>query len=223
MSATQEQMPQAVRERVTSGLRPAASGAAAGPVFSINFIRHHAYATRIQKWLAGMAGWYLLINAVVAVVLVGEAVSSSLRGQAMRAQAQQSGTAAATPLVGDLDMERLHQRATEHLVILRALIARQQSRFPIAGKLAAITTTLPARTWLTGISGDRAGRTLTVRASYLVNPEAPYDLPVNGWIESLKSHPRFGQGLQRLELGASSRERVGSATLVTLELLGAWR
>jgi len=190
------------------------------PIFTINFIRRHAYAPHIQKWLMGLAGWYLLINAVVAVGLVAEASSSYRDWRALRAEAQRSGTAAATPLARDRDIERLHQRAAEDLAALRALIARQQAVFPVAGKLAALTTTLPARTWITGISGDRAGRTLTVRASYLINPEAPYDLPVNGWIESLKSDPRFGGGLQRLELGLSSRQSQGSSTVFTFELIG---
>ena len=73
------------------------------------------------------------------------------------------------------------------------------------------------------LSGSREDRTLTIHAMYLVDPEAPYALPANGWMEALTADPHFGQGLKRLELSASSRESKGRATLYAFTLIAEWQ
>ena len=120
-------------------------------------------------------------------------------------------------------METLRERAAENVAKLNAIIAQEQQRFPIGEKLAALTRTLPARTWLTRLSGDRDGRTLTIQAVYLIHSDAPYDLPTKAWLAALKEDAHFREGLTRLEVGQSSRKRVGDAELFSFELVAAWQ
>ena len=92
----------------------------------------------------------------------------------------------------------------------------------MAAKLSGLTRTLPPRTWLTNLSGDRSGRTMTIQAAYLINPDAPYDLPTKAWLAALRDDPGFREGLTRLEMGQSSRKRVGDAELFHFDLEAAW-
>jgi Tfp pilus assembly protein PilN len=97
-----------------------------------------------------------------------------------------------------------------------------QQRFPVGGKLAALSRTLPARTWITGLSGSREGRKLTVSAAYLVDADKPYELPTKSWIEALKADPRFSGGLKRLDLGSTSRKTQGTSELLAFDLIAEW-
>ena len=113
--------------------------------------------------------------------------------------------------------------AKEDLARLTAMIAQQQPRFPVAGKVAALTKTLPPRTWITKISGKNDSRTLAIQAAYLVNPDAPYELPTKAWMQALRADAYFSSGLNRLELKSSARKKQGLAELALLELVAEWQ
>ena len=155
--------------------------------------------------------------------LLGAAVFTHQQSHQLQASIKKHMASAATVSGSRQEMETLRERAADNLVQLNAIIAQERQRFPAGEKLAALTRTLPARTWLTNLSGDRAGRTLKIKAVYLINPDAPYDLPTKAWLAALKEDAHFREGLTRLDVGQSSRKRVGDAELFSFELVAAWQ
>jgi Tfp pilus assembly protein PilN len=204
--------------------RPAsAAPVLAGGVFSINFIRHEVIPPQVQrKLLTAGAGW-LLLNVIVLTWLVVAMAGAVAQSQVLRLRVTKQMASAGTADRAAQEMSTLRQHALENTAKLQAVIAMEQQRFPVGEKLAGLTKTLPPRTWLTNLSGDRSGRTMTIQAAYLINPASPYDLPTKGWLAALKEDPSFGQGLTRLEMGQSSRKRVGEAELFLFDLEAAWQ
>ena len=198
---------------------PSASPA---PTFSINFIRQERIPLSVRRLLVSILLGYLAVNAVLFVALTGTAVSAHLQWRALRRTLQAAPSADAGNEIGR-DMARLQDQAQEDLATLTAGVAQQRQRFPVAGKLAALTKTIPPRTWITSLSGKRDGRTLAIRAAYVVDPAAPYTLPMKGWMDALKADPSFGRGLKQLRLAASSRKTQGAAELVVFEMLADWQ
>lgn len=192
-------------------------------VFSINFIRYEVIPPQVQRALLTAGAGWLLLNVVVLVWLV-VAMASAL-GQSHRFRSSVTTQMASTGTVQGAaqEMETLRQHALENTAELQGVIATERQRFPVGEKLAGLTRTLPPRTWLTSLSGDRSNRTMTIKAAYLINPESPYELPTKGWLAALKDDPSFGQGLTRLEMGQSSRKRVGEAELFVFDVEAAWQ
>ena len=192
-------------------------------VFSINFIRHETVPLRIRRTLIYVAVGYLAANVIMMVGLIGAGIRIRSQWQEVQTTISQGQIpSAGVKGVATQEMEALHDRATEDLNRLNAIRALQQRRFPVAGRLAALTKTLPARTWITALSGDREQRTMTIHAAYLIDSEKPYELPAKSWIEGLKSDLCFRQGLKRLELSSSSRKTRGSAKLFLFDLIAEW-
>ena len=182
------------------------------PIFTINFIRPDTVACRIRTALVWLRPLSMAANLTVTLWLIGSAVSL---------MAQRTSAPAALG-VAEADMKPLYAQAQTDLTRLNAIISRETARFRAGGKLAVLTTTLPARTWITTISSDRQKRTLLIGVTYLIDPEQPYELPTKVWIDSLRSDPRFSQGLKRLELMSSSRITQGRANLFVFELAAEW-
>ncbi len=193
------------------------------PVFSINFIRGETFSLSTRRWLMAILLGYLAIHAALFLAFTGTAVSAHLQGQALRRTVQ--GAAPSVEAISGIEQEMamLEERAKDNLTRLAAVAAEQRQRFPVAGKLAALTKTIPPRTWITGLSGAREGRTLTVRAAYLVDAQTPYALPTKGWMDALQADPVFGRGLKQLKLATSSRKTQGTAELVIFELVADWQ
>lgn len=191
-------------------------------VFSINFLRHEILPLPVRRTLASLAVVYLLAHAGIAVGLIGAGVAA--QGEWRQIQADINGQAPSASAIRAMrrDMDVLHQQAGKDLAALNAMATLERQKFPVGAKLASLTKTLPARTWITGLSGKRDNHTLTVQAAYLTDPDAPYDLPTKAWIDALKADPAFSRGLKRLEMGASSRKHQGSAELFTFELIAEW-
>ena len=191
-------------------------------VFSINFLRHDTLSSQVRSaLLAGGIGW-LGLNALVLaglLVMMGVAFQQSL---ALKQDVKAQMTSAATVSGASEEMDALRERASENLARLNTVIAQEAQRFPVGAKLSGLTRTLPPRTWLTNLSGDRSGRTMKIQAAYLINPDAPYDLPTKGWLAALRDDSGFREGLTRLEMGQSSRKRVGDAELFLFDLEAAW-
>ena len=193
-----------------------------GPVFSINLIRHQTLSLRVRRTLAYLGLGYLLANAVALVVLLAVAATTSQQIHRTRVQLTTQAPSASAVEVVRREMETVQQRATEELARLQAMVSQQQQRFPVGGKLAALARTVPPRTWITGLSGARKDRTLTIRAAYLVDPDQPHALPTKGWLEALRADAAFGPGLKRLEMASSTRTSQGRAELFTFELVAEW-
>ena len=191
-------------------------------VFSINFLRHEIIPLSIRRALVFMALAYLAANILFLGYLGSIAVTSRAEWKKVQAglQGEVPSAAALTDLKGEMAM--MQDNAAKELGELNRIITRKREEFPFGGKLGTLAKTLPARTWITGISGDRESRRLTVQAAYLVNPENPYDHPTKKWIESLKADPSFSRRLKRCDLGASSQKLQGKAEVYSFELVSEW-
>ena len=191
-------------------------------VFSINFIRHQTVPRAVRRALVYVALGYLVVNVAVMVGLLGAAGRSRVEWRTL--QATLTGQLASSAEVSALkqEMATLRERAHGDLAQLNTAIVLQQQRFPVGAKLSSLSKTVPARTWIAGLSASRDTRTLTVQASYLIDSKRPYDLPTKEWIAALKADPDFRQGLRRLDLGSSSRKIQGSAELFVFELIAEW-
>jgi len=195
----------------------------AGEVFSINFIRGEFLPPRVRRTFLAAGFWWLIVNGLVLVGLLLMVAGTHQQSRRLQTAVQQRIASASTVGGASQQIEALREQAAQNVSKLNAIIALEQQRFPTGSKLAALTRTLPARTWVTSISGDRGARTLHVQAAYLINPASPYDLPTKEWLAALKDDPGFREGLARLEVGPSSRKRVGEAELFSFELIGQWR
>ena len=116
----------------------------------------------------------------------------------------------------------MQTQAAQDLSQLNVATTMQMQKFPVGGKLAALVKTLPARTWMTALSGDREGRKMRVEATYLINPESPYEFPTKKWIEALKADPSFRYRLKRVDLGNSSQKVQGKVELFSFDLTAEW-
>ena len=189
--------------------------------FGINFARGRTLPASVRRALAWLALAYVLANLVIGCALLGLTVLSFTEAQRVRQLAGASLNPAAQR-VAQQEMADLQAQAGLQATQLNAIIERLARRLPAAGKLAVLASTLPARTWITGLDAKREGHTLTIKATYLIDPEHPYELPTTAWVGALKSDARFGQGLKRLELQNSSRKTVGRAELFEFTLAAEW-
>jgi hypothetical protein len=191
-------------------------------VFSLNFIRHETVPLVVRRAFLYLTLGYLVVNLVVLAVLLAGANRSRSDWASLRAGLGRQVLSPDAVSLLRQETGTLRERATEDLNRLGTMTTLQQSRFLVAGRLAALTKTLPPRTWIAGLSGQREGKRLSVRAAYLINPERPYDLPTKAWMDTLRADPVFREGLKLLELGSSSRKMQGDAELFSFELLAEW-
>ena len=116
----------------------------------------------------------------------------------------------------------LRAKALEDAAQFQTAIALKRQQVPVAGKLAGLTKTLPARVWVTQLSGNQGGRSVTLQGACLIDPDAPYEVPIKKWMAALKADPQFGSGLRSLNLESSSRKAQGKAQLLVFELSAEW-
>ena len=201
---------------VTAGTHPVRRPQA-DHVFAINVLQQHRAISRWGCPAAWAAGGWLIVNGLILASLLGSTAQAISRENSLpRVLPNPRATQDAR------DFDALYRLAAQRLARLRAWSTLQRQQLPLGGTLAALATTLPARTWITGVTVDRDARTLTVRARYLVDPARPDSLPASAWIAALKADPRFGERLTRLAPGESSRATQGRAQVVDFELLGEW-
>ena len=193
-----------------------------GEVFSINFIRHETLPVHIRRAGIYAALGYVAVNLLIALGLFGMAVQLNGRARGLAAELQGPRPSAEALRAGRQAMAALSVRGADQLARLQRIVGIQQQRFPVAGKLAGLARTLPPRTWITSIIGSRDERTLRIQAMYLIDAENPSSFPAKAWIEALKADEGFRQGLQRVELGSSSRKTQGEARLFEFELIAEW-
>ena len=191
-------------------------------VFSINFLRHETAPRHVRRAIAYGAIGYLMVNLIFFIFLFE--IGSSLRSDRKKLQTQlrESSPSSSVPSAVKQEMETMYQQAVTDLSQLTTAIGREKDRFPVSGKLAALVKTLPARTWITALSGDRINRKITIEACYLINPETPYELPTKKWTDALRADPSFGNELKRLDLAESSQRMQEKAELFTFQLVAEW-
>ena len=191
---------------------------AGGEVFAINFARRALVPVRIQWFVAAAAVLSLSLNVLVLLgLVVNETMAEKALGE-VTARLGESGLSSVTVL----EMQELHQRASYDLATLKIATGMAEQQLPAADKLAALSRTLPARTWITKIAGDWAERRITVSARFLVDAENPYELPSKAWIDALRADAGFSQGLRRSELTSSSRQGLGKADVFAFDLVAEW-
>ena len=191
-------------------------------VFSINFLRSESIPLRTRRIVIYAALGYLAVNVLLAIGFAGVAVYSSLRNWSLEAQSGKVVSLAASEGNMKQEMQVLYERALQDLNRLNSASALTRRRFLFSGKLEALTRTLPSRTWITGISGERGSRTLVIQATYVADPAKPYELPTKVWMQTLKTDPGFSGGLKRLDLGTTSQKKLGGAELFLFELIAEW-
>lgn len=191
-------------------------------VFAINFLRGHLMPLRFRRILVYGALAYLLVHFFFLLFLIQSAFSSRAEWQKLQSGLGKDFSSSRELNTLREEMNLMHVQAVKELSEWNRLIAIQKEQFPFGGRLAALTRTIPTRTWITGISGDREARRMTVQACYLVNPASPYEHPTKKWVESLKTDPSFSHRLKRLDLGTSSQKMQGKVELFTFELVSEW-
>jgi len=192
-------------------------------VFSINLIRRQLTLPP-RKIVLYVALAYLGFQAVWTVGLLGTAAHSFVKRFELQHALEKHGLDLSSLKALRSEVETLSHEAEDHAGEFTSILALEKKRFPIGGKLAALTETLPSRTWITQLSADQDQRLFKIQAVYAVDPAKPFELPAKKWMEALKADPRFGSGLKRMDLESSSR--VGSQdkiSLYTFDLVAEWK
>ena len=218
-----DQMAVPIERTATHGLsqEPSRSPGETSAAFSINFARHTILSPQLRRALASLMASYLLTGAVCCCLLLGLTLWTHLDARRLQQRFGDTGTST-TEQASRQMMADLRAQAALQATQLAAMSAQLATRFPVSAKLAALTTTLPARTWVTRLEAKRDARTLTIQAAYFIDPEHPYELPTTRWIDALKADPAFGHGLKRLDLQGSSRKTQGRAELFVFTLSAEW-
>jgi len=190
-------------------------------VFSINFTRQRSIPLWARRALLYGLLAYVAAQALLWVALLVMAAHGHVQASRLRVQLAPRVPVGALP---DLEqaMDALRTRATEHAERLRTIAAEQAEGFPVAGKWAALTKTLPPRMWITQLSGDGKERKLTWTAQYLLDQRRPHIMPVQAWMDALRSDPVFGRSLEHLELVSSTRKLQATAELFTCDIVARW-
>ena len=225
-----ERQPASMASPTSAHIRPGApdrmpvlvSAPHAGEVFSINFLRHQSLPLSVQRTLISLGVVYVLAQIGVAVILVTMSANYLREGQQVQRQIRSALPSGSALKSLKQAMQSTQAAALEELNQLQAYLTLQQERFPVGGKLAVLSKTLPTRTWITQIAGNRDRHTITVSASYLIDPNNPYALPTKEWIEALKQDASFNHGLKKLELGNTSRKSINRSELFLFELVAEW-
>ncbi len=191
-------------------------------IFSINFIRNEFLPARMRRYLLYGALAYLALNLAWGGSLLVNGFAARIKISSVEKQLAKVSSSVPLPKSAKPEIEIFYERAIQDLGQMNSLTNLMKRRFPGAGKLDALSKTVPERTWITEISANRDTRALTIHAMYLLDPAKPYELPTKGWVQALKSDPHFSRGLKRLELGNSFQKSQGSAELFSFELNAEW-
>ena len=191
-------------------------------VFSINLVRREILPYRVGKLLVYFASGSILVNLFVLFVLI-----ATVFGTYLKAEHLEQILKGKFPAIVDVErlkpeMKELQKEVLGCLSRLNSVIGLEKENFRAADKLAGLTRTMPGRTWITQLSGDRSNGTVTIEASYLIKPDSPYQLPTKQWIETLQKDPDFGSGLKHVELKKSSQKTQGKSEVYSFQLLAEW-
>ncbi len=193
-------------------------------VFSINLVRRQAALLPMRKIGLYVVIGYLALQLLWAVTLAATGLHDFGKHLGLKHQLEGRETDAAAASLLESEVDMIHINVLSHIAQYHQILALEKSRFPMAGKWAALAETLPARTWIKQLAGNRERRLLQIRAVYFVDPEKPFEPPVKIWMEALKGDPRFGTNLKRLDLETSERSELSSnVSLYTFDLTAEWK
>ena len=205
-----------------SASTPKAPAAVASAVFAIDFVRGRRLPSWVQYALVYIAFGFILLNLIVTLLLFVVAGQTRREWRHVKGMLSQQ-TSVETIAQLKAKLAPLQETAEQQLTGLERAVALQRVRFAMADKLAAVAKTVPVRTWITGMTGDRERRTLTIHATCMADPASPSaELPMKGWVDALRADRAFADGLKRLEIGASSRTMVGKTEVYLFDLTPEW-
>lgn len=190
--------------------------------FAINFIRRENRPAGVRLASAYAVIGYLTASTLLAIWLI--VASTGFLVQSNRLQANLHGRLP-NPAALDLfkqEMKDLDHQMVSKLAQFNTISNLKKQRFLVGGKLAALEKTLPAKTWVMQISGQRSGRSIDLQAAYLLDSGTSYTVPANKWVQALRSEPLFNQGLKAVESSSSSRKRQGDSELLLFNLSADW-
>ena len=188
-------------------------------VFAVNFLRSELLPQVVRRLLASLAVVYLLANVVFLFVLFESAGKSRAEWRSLQAQIPSADSLNAL----HRELGQMQEQALKDIDQIGKVVAFKKERFPSGGKLASLAKTIPSRTWITSLSGDRTKRQLSIEATFLIDPSSPYELPMQSWMQALKSDPQFGKGLKGITLENSSQKMQGASELCFFRLTAEWQ
>jgi hypothetical protein len=190
-------------------------------VFQIDFLRRRFLPRQIRFLLVWIVVGWLALQTVIFGVLALQCLYGHARNFQLKSRIEKNlGTLNRAQLVPAMDT--LHKAVMYRLMDLQTQVRLQNERFLFAGKLAGLTRTLPARTWIREIVSDRAQRTLTIHGSFLIDPRNPYEIPISSWIEALKKDPQFSAGLVKIDMTEASSSTREKADIYLFQILCQW-
>ena len=192
-------------------------------VFSINFIRKELHYLRVSRILAYVAFISLAVNAVILVLMIAMSYYNHSKSSSLE-DALKNQVSSKTDLKNLVpELELIKKQASDNLRRMNSIITLQKNKFATAEKLAGLSRTLPPATWITHLDTDRSARTIAIQATYIVEPNHPYQVPIKQWIEALKADPGFGRDLKNIELKQSSQKMQEQVEVCIFELLAQWK
>lgn len=191
-------------------------------IFSINFVRRGFVPFSVRRFFVYLGFAYFGIQMLALITLIVTAAYANIRENQLRHAIQRELSPNIRMEEMKSEMDFLRQVAADRVVQLNKTNQMQNDHFFFASEFAAIAKTLPPRTWVTQLAGNRGNRSITLQASYLVDPQKPYQLPNKPWLDALKADPDFGRGLKSLVMTRTSQSNAGKAEICTFEFLAEW-
>ncbi len=192
-------------------------------VFSINFIRKPFLPLHIKQLIVCLVVVYFAVQTLILLSMLSTASITNFKSNRLEKLIIKQSPSSSREGI-KTEMNELKNELSNCLSQLNAFIKIEEEQFQVADKLAALSRTLPRRTWLTDLEGDQSTRTLKMKAVYLVNPKNKSQQAVTQeWFNAFRADPDFGDGIKHIELQKFSEKRQGSANLNMFEIFAEWQ
>ncbi len=192
-------------------------------IFTANLIRSDFALFTVKRFLRFAVMIYLGVQVLLTIIFVLVVLNAQFARRQIEHSFQKQFGDASPGKQAQLEIDQLHGEISNALERTKFLLSLQENRFIISDKLAGLTRTLPARTWITQLnSGSSSAKTISIQAMYAVDETNPYQLPTNDWMNALKKDPDFGRKLKRIDLIRSSQETKGNIELYSFALEAEW-
>ena len=191
--------------------------------FAINFVRGETLPPWVRLASAYAVISTLAVGLLLALYLVVASAAFFFQSHQLQAKLRGRLPTPAALAVLKQEMQELDDQAVFDLAQFKTFSNLQKQRFLAGERLAALARTLPARTWVVQISGQRAERSMDLQAAYLVDSGTPYKIPAKNWVQDLQADPVFKNGLRGVSIGSSSRKTQGNSELYLFNLSADWQ
>ncbi len=190
--------------------------------FAINFIRRESHPTGIRLVSAYAVIGYLTVSTLLAIGLIVISAIFVIQSHQLQADLRSRLPNPAALALFKKEMRELDHQMVSELGQFNTIANLKKQRFLVGEKLTALGKTLPAKTWVVQISGQRMARSIDLQAAYLLDSGTAYKVPANQWVQALRDEPLFNQGLKAVESSSSSRKRQGDSELLLFNLSADW-